>query len=105
MRLTTPVTRRTSSAASSAAVSSATTTSPHASVRRMAGVSGGTRISRTQCISRSHPVASTPLLHGLAYRCSVAHTLQHRAWMLVTLDPRDERPLYLQIVEQVRRAL
>ena len=25
--------------------------------------------------------------------------------MLVTLDPRDERPLYLQIVEQVRRAL
>ena len=25
--------------------------------------------------------------------------------MLVTLDPRDERPLYLQIVDQVRRAL
>jgi DNA-binding transcriptional MocR family regulator len=26
-------------------------------------------------------------------------------YMLVTLDPRDERPLYLQIVDQVRRAL
>lgn len=25
--------------------------------------------------------------------------------MLVTLDPRDERPLYLQIMDQVRRAL
>jgi GntR family transcriptional regulator len=25
--------------------------------------------------------------------------------LLVTLDPRDERPLYLQIVDQVRRAL
>ncbi|MDB4905996.1 MAG: Transcriptional regulator, GntR family [Gemmatimonadetes bacterium] len=25
--------------------------------------------------------------------------------MLVTLDPRDDRPLYLQIVDQVRRAL
>ena len=25
--------------------------------------------------------------------------------MLVTLDPRDERPLYLQIVDQVRRAI
>ena len=25
--------------------------------------------------------------------------------MLVSLDPRDERPLYLQIVDQVRRAL
>jgi GntR family transcriptional regulator len=25
--------------------------------------------------------------------------------MLVTLDPRDERPLYLQIIDQVRRAL
>ena len=25
--------------------------------------------------------------------------------MLVTLDPRDERPLYQQIVDQVRRAL
>jgi len=25
--------------------------------------------------------------------------------MLVTLDPRDERPLYLQIVDQVRRGL
>ncbi len=25
--------------------------------------------------------------------------------MLVTLDPRDERPLYMQIVDQVRRAL
>ena len=25
--------------------------------------------------------------------------------MLVTLDPRDERPLYLQIVDQLRRAL
>jgi GntR family transcriptional regulator len=25
--------------------------------------------------------------------------------MLITLDPRDERPLYLQIIDQVRRAL
>src|SRR5689334_11185787 len=25
--------------------------------------------------------------------------------MLVTIDPRDERPLYLQIIDQVRRAL
>ena len=44
-------------------------------------------------------------MHGAGLTCSVAHTLQHRAPMLVTLDPRDERPLYLQIVDQVRRAL
>jgi GntR family transcriptional regulator len=25
--------------------------------------------------------------------------------MLITIDPRDERPLYLQIIDQVRRAL
>src|SRR5829696_9684074 len=46
-----------------------------------------------------------PRLRGAAQRCSVVHTLQHRALMHVTLDPRDERPLYQQIVDQVRRAL
>jgi len=54
-----------------------------------------------------HPLNVTcpSRLCGAAERCCVAHTLHHRVLMLVTLDPRDERPLYLQIVDQVRRAL
>ena len=54
---------------------------------------------RLECRPEHRPLAQ---LSGKML-CSI-HTATPST-MLVTLDPRDERPLYLQIMDQVRRAL